>query len=73
MTGQEVHIVDGPADLAMARNNYESRILDNIEHLERAAAEARAQGFDQRAELMEQRMVGLERRLAEFDLGRAGG
>ena len=73
VTGHAEHLVDSPQDIAMAELNYEKQILDNIEHLEAAAAQARAEGYEQRAEIMEKRMVGLERRLAEFDLERAGG
>ena len=46
---------------------YRQRINDNISHLELQAEIARQQGHPQRAELMEKRVSGLERRLSELE------
>jgi len=62
-----VHVVDSPEELTRARRAYANRLLDNIEHLESKARQARTAGHPARAKLMERRIEELERRLEEFD------
>ena len=66
-TGRTKPIVDTEAEADQSAAAYRDRIDDNIAHLEMAAAAARYEGHPQRAELMEMRISGLNRRLAEFE------
>ncbi len=65
--GRTEPIVDFEQEHAEAARAYRKRIADNIAHLEEKARIARAEGHPQRAALMEKRIAGLSRRLAEFE------
>ena len=66
-TGRTQSIVDQQAEDVRDAQAYRQRINDNISHLELQAEIARQQGHPQRAELMEKRVSGLERRLSELE------
>jgi len=70
-TGRTEPIVDLNDEDTRSVKAYRQRIDDNISHLELAAEVARQQGELQRAELMEKRISGLERRLSEFEAEQA--
>ncbi|RMG94054.1 MAG: hypothetical protein D6705_17130 [Deltaproteobacteria bacterium] len=65
--GRTEPVVDFDEEHAEAARAYRERIASNIAHLEEKARIARAEGNPQRAELMEKRIAGLFRRLAEFE------
>ena len=66
-TGQKKPVIDTEEQEARDALAYSERIANNIANLELAAEAARREGNPRRAELMEKRISGLERRLSEFE------